>query len=81
MKKGSKIVSIPIRVLDLDNWVIYLRHTKNKRMQVIPHCDAICAVLREYLRIRGEREDDDYLFTNVSGAQLMERISLQCCEL
>lgn len=74
--RAATIRSILIRDLDLENRVIYLRHTKNKRAQVIPLCDALCAVLREYLRIRGG-EMDDYLFPNESGAQLTEN-GLRC---
>lgn len=74
--RAATIRSILIRDLDLDNRVIYLRHTKNKRAQVIPLCDALCAVLREYLRIRGG-EGDDFLFPNESGAQLTEN-GLRC---
>lgn len=74
--RAATIRSILIRDLDLENRVIYLRHTKNKRAQVIPLCDALCVVLREYLRIRGG-EVDDYLFPNESGAQLTEN-GLRC---
>ena len=74
--RAATIRNILIRDLDLDNRVIYLRHTKNKRAQVIPLCDALCAALREYLRIRGG-EGDDFLFPNESGAQLTEN-GLRC---
>lgn len=74
--RAATIRNILIRDVDLPNRVIYLRHTKNKRAQVIPLCDALCAVLREYLRIRGG-EDDDFLFPNESGGQLTEN-GLRC---
>ena len=74
--RAATIRNILIRDLDLDNRVIYLRHTKNKRAQVIPLCDALCGILSEYLRIRGG-EDDDFLFPNESGSQLTEN-GLRC---
>lgn len=74
--RAATIRNILIRDVDLPNRVIYLRHTKNKKAQVIPLCDALCAVLREYLRIRGG-EDDDFLFPNESGTQLTEN-GLRC---
>ena len=74
--RAATIRNILIRDVDLPNRVIYLRHTKNKKAQVIPLCDALCAVLREYLRIRGGG-DDDFLFPNESGTQLTEN-GLRC---
>ncbi len=69
--RAATIRNILIRDLDLSGRVIYLRHTKNKRAQTIPLCDALCGVLREYLRIRGGGPDD-YLFPNECGTQLTE---------
>lgn len=74
--RAATIRNIKIKDVDLENRVIYLRHTKNKRAQVIPLCDALCGYLREYLRIRGG-EGDDYLFPNESGEQLTEN-GLRC---
>ena len=74
--RAATIRNIKIRDLDLDNRVIYLRHTKNKKAQVIPLCEALCSVLREYLRVRGGGMDD-YLFPNESGLQLTEN-GLRC---
>lgn len=51
--RAATIRNIQIKDVDMDNKVIYLRHTKNKRAQVIPLCEALCGVLREYIRVRG----------------------------
>ena len=48
--RAATIRNIQIKDVDMDNKVIYLRHTKNKRAQVIPLCEALCGVLREYMR-------------------------------
>lgn len=74
--RAATIRNIKIKDLDIENHVIYLRHTKNKRAQVIPLCDPLCATLREYLRIRGG-DNEDYLFPNESGSQLTEN-GLRC---
>jgi len=74
--RAATIRSILIRDVDLANRVIYLRHTKNKRAQAIPLCEALCGILREYMRIRGG-EDGDYLFPNENGTQLTEN-GLRC---
>lgn len=74
--RAATIRNIKIRDVDLENQVIYLRHTKNKKAQVIPLCEALCGVLREYLKVRGG-EMDDYLFPNENGTQLTEN-GLRC---
>lgn len=74
--RAATVRNIMIKDLDLPNHVIYLRHTKNKKAQVIPLCDVLCANIKEYLRIRGG-EADDYLFPNEFGEQLSEN-GLRC---
>lgn len=69
--RAATIRNIQNQDVDLDNQVIYLRHTKNKKAQVIPLCRELCSIIREYMRVRGG-EDCDYLFPNESGEQLKE---------
>lgn len=69
--RAATIRNIQNQDVDLDNQVIYLRHTKNKKVQVIPLCSELCSIIREYMRVRGGN-DDEYLFPNESGEQLKE---------
>lgn len=69
--RAATIRAIQIRDVDLDNGIVYYRHTKNKKAQVIPLCSAMTAILREYLRVRAG-EPTDYLFCTEKGAQLEE---------
>jgi integrase/recombinase XerD len=69
--RAATIRNIQNQDVDLDNQVIYLRHTKNKKAQVIPLCRELCSIIREYMRVRGG-EDSAYLFPNESGEQLKE---------
>lgn len=69
--RAATVRNIQNKDLDLENSIIYLRHTKNKKSQVIPLCTELCGILKEYIRIRGGAADD-YLFPNESGAQLKE---------
>ena len=69
--RAATVRNIKNKDIDLDNLVIYLRHTKSRKSQVIPLCTELCGILKEYMRIRGGAEDD-YLFSNESGAQLKE---------
>ena len=74
--RAATIRNIQNRDVDLENRIIFLRHTKSKRAQAIPLCGALCNVLKEYMSIRGGA-DEDYLFPNESGAQLTEN-GLRC---
>lgn len=74
--RAATIRNIKLCDLDLNNGLIYARHTKNKRALVIPLCSELVCVLREYLQIRGG-EQQDYLFCNESGEQLTEN-ALRC---
>ena len=69
--RAATIRNIKIKDVDLDNLVIYLRHTKSKKSQVIPLCSELCSILKEYMRIRSGAEDD-FLFSNEFGEQLKE---------
>ena len=74
--RAATVRNIKIRDLDIDNRVIYLRHTKNKKAQVLPLCEYLCSIFKEYLRIR-KGNGDDYLFPNEYGEQLTEN-GLRC---
>lgn len=47
------------------------RHTKNKKVQVIPLCSFMVAVLRDYMAAR-KGKPDDYLFCDLYGGMLSE---------
>ncbi len=74
--RAATIRNIQIRDVDLINRVIYLRHTKNKKAQVIPLCEILVSTLKEYMRIRSGN-DEDFLFPNECGEQLTEN-GLRC---
>ena len=69
--RAATVRNIKNKDVDLENLVIYLRHTKSKKSQVIPLCTQLCGILKEYLRIRGGG-DDDFLFPTENGEQLKE---------
>ena len=66
----STALSVQIKDIDFSNNCIVLRHTKNRRQQIIPLSHSLSNVLREYLTIRGG-SDDDYLFCDDNGQQAM----------
>ena len=69
--RAAIVRAIQIRDVDLDGGMVFYRHTKNRKAQVIPLCSAMVAILREYLRHRGG-EAADYLFCTETGSQLTE---------
>ena len=69
--RAATVRAIQIRDVDLDGGVVFYRHTKNRKAQVIPLCSPMIAILREYGRYRGG-ESTDYLFCTETGTQLTE---------
>lgn len=67
--RAASVRSIKIRDLDLDQMVILLRHTKQKKTQVIPLSAPMAAILTEYVREYGGGPDS-WLFPNSDGGQL-----------
>ena len=62
--------NIKIRDLDLDNRIITVKITKNRKPLVIPMEITLQSILIEYLRYRQHKSDDEFLFTNIFGEQL-----------
>lgn len=76
--RAGSIRNIQNRDVDLENSVISLRHTKSKKVQVLPLCSAMVAILREYMKRRSGGAAD-YLFCSDYGDKLTEaglRISI-----
>lgn len=69
--RAATVRAVQIRDVDLETGVVYYRHNKNRKTQVIPLCTPMVAILREYLRFRGGG-DTDYLFCTETGTQLTE---------
>ena len=69
--RAATVRSIHIRDVDLDSGTVFYRHTKNRKVQVIPLCTAMITILREYLIYRAG-ESTDYLFCTETGTQLSE---------
>lgn len=74
--RAATLRNICLEDSDLEKSIVYYRHTKNKKPQVIPLCTAMRNILKEYIHIRGG-EAGDFLFPNDSGGQLTEN-GLRC---
>lgn len=78
--RASTIRNIQIQDVDLIHSIVSLRHTKNRKVQIIPLCQSMLVILKEYMAIRGG-ETTDYLFCTEYGKQLSESGLRQAIEL
>ena len=64
----TTVIDIKISDIDLEDKLVTIRHTKNRRQQVLPISSQICKILSEYLKYRNG-SPDDFLFPNENNHQ------------
>ncbi len=64
--------NIKIKDVDFDNNVVYVNITKNRKPLIVPLNQTMVNILSEYLKYRQHKSDDEYLFCNVFGGQLVK---------
>lgn len=69
--RAATIRAIEVGDVDFSEGSIAFRHTKNKKVQVLPMSSTMSLVLKEYLRIR-KGSPEDKLFCTVEGQPLSE---------
>lgn len=69
--RAATVRNIQNKDVDLTAKEVVFRHTKNKKIQVIPLCSMMVAILRDYVAIR-KGKPDDYLFCDQYGGMLSE---------
>ncbi len=69
--RAATVRNIQNKDVDLDARQVVFRHTKNKKVQVIPLCSLMVLILREYMVIR-KGKPEDYLFCDQYGGMLSE---------
>ena len=65
----ANILNLKNEDIDLQNNLMYLRTTKNRKPLVLPICKTLKGILKEYMAIR-KGSDDDYLFCSSFGEQM-----------
>lgn len=69
--RAATICEIKIGDVDYKRKEIILRHTKNKKAQIIPLSSSLTTVLKEYIKLwRHEATSEDWLFPNIGEEQL-----------
>lgn len=68
----SSAINIKIKDVYLDEGYVILRHTKNKKQQVVPLSSSLVNAIDEYMEIRGG-DADSYLFCSSIGEKADRR--------
>lgn len=70
--RQRSLMFIQIKDIDFDNCVVYVNVTKNRKPLIIPLNPTMINVLNEYMKYRQYKNNDDYLFCNAFGQQLVK---------
>lgn len=69
--RASTICEIQVGDIDFKKKEITLRHTKNRKLQIIPLSSSLSTVLKEYIKMwRNGSPSDAWLFPNIEDTQL-----------
>lgn len=69
--RAGTIIDVRIGDLDFKNHEIALRHTKNKKAQIVPFSSRLMAIIKEYIYTwRHGCDSEDFLFPNQANEQL-----------
>lgn len=66
----NSFINIKIKDLDFENEVVYINVTKNRKPLIIPLNETITKILKEYLKIRQHKSNEEYLFCTAYNKQL-----------
>ena len=70
--RQRSLINIKVKDVDLDNCVIYVNTTKNRKPLIVPINQSLALILNEYLKFRQYNSKEDYLFCNSFGNQLVK---------
>ena len=65
--RQRSLMNIKVKDVDFDNNVVYVNVTKNRKPLIVPLNYTMVNILKEYLKYRNHKTDDDYLFCSVFG--------------
>ena len=70
--RQRSLMNIRIKDLDFENAVVYVSVTKNRKSLIVPFNQTMSNILQEFLKYRQHKNNDEYLFCNVFGQQLVK---------
>jgi len=70
--RQRSLMNIKVCDLDFDNNVVHVAVTKNRKALLVPLNSSVTNILKEFLPHRQHESDDDFLFCNTFGKQLVK---------
>lgn len=70
--RQRRLMFIQVRDVDLDNSIVNVRVTKNRKPLIVPINTTLLNILKEFLKYRQHKSGEDWLFCNVFGQQLVK---------
>ena len=70
--RQRSLMNIKIKDIDFDNNVVYVNVKKNRKPLIVPLNQTMVNILSEYLKYRQHTKNEDFLFCNVFGQQLVK---------
>lgn len=70
--RQRSLMNIRIKDIDFDNNILHVNVTKNRKPLIIPLNQTLVSILKEYLKHRQVQHEEDWLFVNVYGQQLLK---------
>ena len=70
--RQRSLIHLKVEDIDFENRVLNVRVTKNRKVLLVPINNTLASILKEFLRHRQHKGNDDWLFCNVFGQQLVK---------
>lgn len=70
--RQRSLMHIKVSDIDLENRIINIKVTKNRKPLIIPFNVTLLSILKEFLKYRQHKSQEDWLFCNVFGQQLVK---------
>lgn len=70
--RQRSLIFLQVKDIDFDNNMVKINVTKNRKPLLVPINQTMVNILKEYLKYRQHKSNDDYLFCNVFGCQLVK---------
>ena len=70
--RQRSLMHIQVKDIDFDDNVVYVNVTKNRKPLIVHLNQTMVNILSEYLKYRQHKNNDDFLFCNVFGKQLVK---------
>jgi len=70
--RQRSLMNIRVADLDFDNNMVHINVTKNRKPLLVPLNSSVVSIMKEYLKHRQHKDENDWLFCNVFGEQLVK---------